>query len=380
MPGSCPRPCCGTWTAPWSTPSPYWIAAEHELVAEHGGTWSDEHAHALVGNDLLVSAEYIRRHGERRPAGRARSSSALLDGVVAAGPRARAVAPRARASCSPALAAAGVPCALVTMSYRRGSRPRSRRAAARARFAAVVTGDEVDARQAAPRAVPAPPPPGSASGPRTAWRSRTARPGSPRPTAAGVPVVAVPAVVPVPPGPGHVVVPTLAGRTAPQLYALALAHRATYAPHVGCARRHSPSRRGARTYRLCCRFITIGPPPGHLPGARAAGGQSRPGRNDVCYGRAEPRAIGACRAGSRDTVGDAGTAALRQWTARNRSGERPHSDCTRGGVRPGVRAAARGRAGRDRQLPSPVAPWARSPGCGSSATRSRWRGESSSSS
>jgi beta-phosphoglucomutase-like phosphatase (HAD superfamily) len=43
--------------------------------------------------------------------------------------------------------------------------------------------------------------------------------------AAGVPVVAVPAVVPVPPGPGHVVVPTLEGRSAAELYALALAHR-----------------------------------------------------------------------------------------------------------------------------------------------------------
>ena len=39
---------------------PYWIAAEHEIVEEHGGTWSDEFAHQLVGNDLLVSAEFIR--------------------------------------------------------------------------------------------------------------------------------------------------------------------------------------------------------------------------------------------------------------------------------------------------------------------------------
>ena len=42
---------------------PYWIAAEHELVAEHGGVWTDEHAPALVGNPLTTSAEYIRRHG-----------------------------------------------------------------------------------------------------------------------------------------------------------------------------------------------------------------------------------------------------------------------------------------------------------------------------
>ena len=42
---------------------PYWIEAEHEIVAEHGGVWSDEHAHALIGKPLLVSAEYIRAHG-----------------------------------------------------------------------------------------------------------------------------------------------------------------------------------------------------------------------------------------------------------------------------------------------------------------------------
>ena len=41
---------------------PYWIAAEHDIVEEHGGTWSDEFAHQLVGNDLLVSAEFIRAH------------------------------------------------------------------------------------------------------------------------------------------------------------------------------------------------------------------------------------------------------------------------------------------------------------------------------
>lgn len=38
---------------------PYWIAAEYAIVAEHGGLWSDELAHQLVGNPLLVSAEFI---------------------------------------------------------------------------------------------------------------------------------------------------------------------------------------------------------------------------------------------------------------------------------------------------------------------------------
>ena len=39
---------------------PYWINAEHSIVEEAGGVWNDEYAHQLVGNDLMVSAEFIR--------------------------------------------------------------------------------------------------------------------------------------------------------------------------------------------------------------------------------------------------------------------------------------------------------------------------------
>ena len=42
---------------------PYWIKAEYKLVAEFGGQWSDEHAHTLIGSDLLVAAAYIRDVG-----------------------------------------------------------------------------------------------------------------------------------------------------------------------------------------------------------------------------------------------------------------------------------------------------------------------------
>ena len=43
---------------------PYWLAEEHELVGRYGGTWTAEHAKALVGNDLMVSARFIREHGQ----------------------------------------------------------------------------------------------------------------------------------------------------------------------------------------------------------------------------------------------------------------------------------------------------------------------------
>ncbi|HEX2783928.1 MAG TPA: HAD hydrolase-like protein, partial [Ilumatobacteraceae bacterium] len=42
---------------------PYWIDCEFELVEAHGGTWSQEHAHAIVGSDLHESGRYIREHG-----------------------------------------------------------------------------------------------------------------------------------------------------------------------------------------------------------------------------------------------------------------------------------------------------------------------------
>ena len=42
---------------------PYWIDCEFELVEAHGGTWNLDHAHAIVGSDLLESAHYIRKHG-----------------------------------------------------------------------------------------------------------------------------------------------------------------------------------------------------------------------------------------------------------------------------------------------------------------------------
>ncbi|MBW3085381.1 Phosphoglycolate phosphatase [Austwickia sp. TVS 96-490-7B] len=41
---------------------PLWFAQECQLVEEYGGTWTHDDALALVGNQLLVSARYIRGH------------------------------------------------------------------------------------------------------------------------------------------------------------------------------------------------------------------------------------------------------------------------------------------------------------------------------
>lgn len=120
---------------------PYWIQAEHEIVEEHGGTWSDEYAHQLVGNDLMVSAVFIKEHGNV-PWEPERIIDELLVRVVAQVREHVPWRPGARELLA-ALAEAGVPSALVTMSWRSladavvSSLPEGS-------FTAVVTGDEVE--------------------------------------------------------------------------------------------------------------------------------------------------------------------------------------------------------------------------------------------
>ncbi|MEK8229143.1 HAD hydrolase-like protein [Oerskovia sp. M15] len=48
---------------------PYWIAAEHELVEAHGGTWSHEQGLQMVGNPWRSRQKFSGRRGG--PAGRA---------------------------------------------------------------------------------------------------------------------------------------------------------------------------------------------------------------------------------------------------------------------------------------------------------------------
>lgn len=119
---------------------PYWIEVEYALVEEHGGTWSLEHALNLVGNDLLVSAAYIRDHGgvDLPPE---EIVERLLDGVIARIEQAVPWRPGA-VELLAELGTAGVSCALVTMSYERFVAP-VLAALPEGSFAAVVTGDGV---------------------------------------------------------------------------------------------------------------------------------------------------------------------------------------------------------------------------------------------
>lgn len=118
---------------------PAWIAAERALVESFGGTWTHEHGLALVGNPLLVSGEHLRAAGVDLPA--EQIVDILLDSVIAT--IQERVPWRAGAlDLLTEVATAGVPCALVTMSYRRLAQVVVD-ALPMPVFSSVVTGDEV---------------------------------------------------------------------------------------------------------------------------------------------------------------------------------------------------------------------------------------------
>jgi len=96
---------------------PSWIRAEYELVAEYGGTWSDEHAHAVVGSALLDTAAYMREYGGV-PLEPPAIVERLLESVIASLGRELIWRPGARELLLE-LSGSGVPCGLVTMTYRR---------------------------------------------------------------------------------------------------------------------------------------------------------------------------------------------------------------------------------------------------------------------
>ncbi len=120
---------------------PYWMQCEVELAAKYGGSWSDEDALAVVGGDLMDSASYMREHMgiDRTPR---EIVEELLDGVVERVEQEVPWRPGALELLAE-LGALEVPCALVTMSWRRFVEP-ILRVLPEGSFTALVCGDEVD--------------------------------------------------------------------------------------------------------------------------------------------------------------------------------------------------------------------------------------------
>lgn len=187
---------------------PLWIAAEYDLIGRLGGQWSDEHAHQLVGNSLVDSGSYILHAIDRPDLTPEWVVDQLVDRVIQhlrAGnlpwrPGALDLLERSRA--------AGIPCALVSASYR-VQLDAAIAALPPGSFVTSVAGDEVE------RGKPHPEPYERACAelgvdPRRCVVFEDSETGARSGNAAGALVVAVPNRVPIPDAPRRVQMASLA--------------------------------------------------------------------------------------------------------------------------------------------------------------------------
>ena len=117
---------------------PYWIAAEIELCARFGVGWTKEDGLRQVGNPLTKTGTELRQRGVHLPI---ETIVEHLSGRVTMQIREHAPWQADAFDLLRKVLAAGIPCALVTMSYR--SMAEALLARVPEAFAAVVTGDEV---------------------------------------------------------------------------------------------------------------------------------------------------------------------------------------------------------------------------------------------
>jgi HAD superfamily hydrolase (TIGR01509 family) len=119
---------------------PAWLAAEYRLVESFGGSWSTAHGKAIVGHDLLDSAAYLRKHGGvELPL--QEIADRMVGDVLASVEREVVWRPGVRRLLAE-LRSAGVPCAMVTMSYESLARSVADQLPA-GTFRTLVTGDQV---------------------------------------------------------------------------------------------------------------------------------------------------------------------------------------------------------------------------------------------
>ncbi|MGC4111924.1 MAG: HAD family phosphatase [Nocardioides sp.] len=194
---------------------PYWTVAELELAERHGGTWTAEQSLEVVGFDLLDAARHMRAQMgiHRTPQ---QIVEEMLDSVVAQVQVAVPWRPGARELLA-SLGDAGVPCALVTMSWSRLVTPIVEHLP-EGTFAAVVTGDTVA------RGKPHPEPYLTAARQLDVLAGEClaiedSDTGATSAAAAGCTVLCAPLHVAVPPGPGRIFVESLSGLGADSIVA-----------------------------------------------------------------------------------------------------------------------------------------------------------------
>jgi HAD superfamily hydrolase (TIGR01509 family) len=129
---------------------PHWMAAETALLAGHGASWTHEQALALVGSALPASGRVLSAHLEAET-GVVLSGEEIVEHLlqeVIAQLAAGVVWRPGALELLRALGEAGVPCALVTMSYR--SLADAVAQLLPGTFQVVVAGDEVEHGKPAP--------------------------------------------------------------------------------------------------------------------------------------------------------------------------------------------------------------------------------------
>jgi HAD superfamily hydrolase (TIGR01509 family) len=213
---------------------PYWMEAETERVAAHGGTWTHEDGLLLVGNGLWDSAAILQGRGVALDAD---TIVAHLTDHVRRLIEERGVPFRPGAQeLLRELREAGVPTALVTMSIRSMAEDIAAGIPFDA-FDLIVAGDEVDQPKPHPdaylRAARA-----LGVDPAECVAIEDSATGLASALAAGTIAVSVPHIVPIPAGPHHTTWDTLAGRTVTDLAALrAHAAPATHHPETEAVQR-----------------------------------------------------------------------------------------------------------------------------------------------
>lgn len=97
---------------------PLWVAAEYELVGSLGGSWNQHHAEELVGNALIDSGAYILRVLDRPDL----TAEWVVDQLVGRVVQALSTQPipwrPGALELLRSFGDAGIPCALVSASYR----------------------------------------------------------------------------------------------------------------------------------------------------------------------------------------------------------------------------------------------------------------------
>ncbi|MGZ2393366.1 MULTISPECIES: HAD family hydrolase [Micrococcaceae] len=212
---------------------PYWIEAEHALVAAHGGQWSHAQAMQLVGQSLVFSAGVLQKAGVKLEAREIIDS--LTAQVVSKVRKSVPWRPGARELLDQ-LHEAGIRCALVTMS----EGPLAREVVAalpKPYFEFLVTGDTVTNGKPHPeaylKAVELLQQGDTALTIADCVALEDSAPGVAAAMASGVATVAIPHIVPLPDDPARATWHSLEGRTVADLEQLVARRNEFAAADIG---------------------------------------------------------------------------------------------------------------------------------------------------